>query len=157
VFEPDIPRVDQARSGWFTLEGYDEPFAIDETTARLVTVGRVVDPRSRTVPVIFDLVNPAEKLRVGQFAKVDIATGPPVKAVAIPESALIEEGGKPFVFVQVEGEAFERRPLVIRLRSRGWVQITEGVKAGERVVTRGAYDIKLASASGAIPAHGHAH
>lgn len=156
VFEPDIPRVDHARSGWFTLEGYDEPFGIDEG-ARLVTVGRVVDPRSRTVPVIFELANPDEKLRIGQFAKVHIATGAPVNAPAIPESALVEEGGKSFAFVQVEGEAFERRSLVAGVRSRGWVQVMEGITPGERVVTRGAYEVKLAAASGAIPAHGHAH
>jgi hypothetical protein len=61
------------------------------------------------------------------------------------------------VFVQVEGERFERRALVPGPRAVGWVGIRDGLAAGERVVTRGAYEIKLTAASGAIPKHGHVH
>jgi multidrug efflux pump subunit AcrA (membrane-fusion protein) len=57
----------------------------------------------------------------------------------------------------VEGESFERRPLRLGLRANGWVEVLEGVAAGERVVTTGAYEVRLAGASGALPAHGHAH
>jgi multidrug efflux pump subunit AcrA (membrane-fusion protein) len=60
-------------------------------------------------------------------------------------------------YVMVEDEAFERRPLRLGLRSHGWVEVLEGVAAGERVVAKGAYEVRLASASGAVPAHGHAH
>jgi multidrug efflux pump subunit AcrA (membrane-fusion protein) len=109
------------------------------------------------VPVIFELREPDPRLRVGQFAKAWIATGAPVRSLAIPESALVDDGGKMVVYVQVEGESFERRPVTIGLRSGGWVGVSEGVVAGEHVVTVGAYELKLASAAGAIPAHGHAH
>ena len=157
VFEPDIPKVEGARAAWFSVEGYAVPFTVDETNGRLVTVGRVLDPKTRTVPVIFELQNPEGRLRVGQFARVSIATGAPTKALAIPEAAVVEDAGKATTYVMVEGEAFERRPLTLGIRSNGWVEVKDGVKAGERVVTKGAYEIKLASASGAIPAHGHAH
>ena len=157
VFEPDIPRVEGARSAWFTIDGYDQPFTVDETNARLVTVGRVIDPRTRTVPVIFDLDNTAGKLRVGNFTKVVIATGEPRRALAISESAIVDDAGRAVAFVMVEGEAFERRPLRLGIRSNGWVEVLEGVAAGEHVVTTGAYEVKLASASGSVPAHGHAH
>jgi cobalt-zinc-cadmium efflux system membrane fusion protein len=70
---------------------------------------------------------------------------------------VVEDAGKPTTYVMVEGEAFERRPLALGIRSSGWVEVKEGVAAGERVVTRGGYEIKLAAASGVIPAHGHAH
>ena len=70
---------------------------------------------------------------------------------------MIEDAGKATTYVMVEGEAFERRPLALGIRSGGWVQVLGGVAAGERVVTVGGYEIKLASASGVIPAHGHAH
>ncbi|HEU0030041.1 MAG TPA: efflux RND transporter periplasmic adaptor subunit [Kofleriaceae bacterium] len=157
VFEPDIPKVEHAKTAWFTIEGYDQPFQLDDSNGRVVTLGRVLDPETRTVPLIFELANPQGKLRVGQFAKVVVATGDPVRALAIPESAIVEDAGKPVAFVQVEGEAFERRPLTLGLRSNGWVEVKDGLAAGERVVTRGAYEIKLASAAGSIPAHGHVH
>jgi cobalt-zinc-cadmium efflux system membrane fusion protein len=157
VFEPDILAAEKARGVWFTVDGAEQPFHVDESNGRLVTVGRVIDPRSRTVPVIFELLDPDPRLRVGQFAKVWIATGPPVRALAIPESAVVDDGGKAVVYVQVEGEAFERRPVTLGLRSGSWVAVSEGVAPGEHVVTVGAYEIKLASAAGSIPAHGHAH
>lgn len=157
VFEPDVPKVEGARAAWFTIEGYDEPFVVDEKNGKLVTVGRVIDPRTRTTPVIFEVDNAAGKLRIGNFTKVVIATGAPRRALAIPESAIVDDGGKSIAYVMVEGEAFERRPLRLGIRSNGWTEVLEGVTAGEHVVTTGAYDIKLAAASGSVPAHGHAH
>jgi membrane fusion protein, heavy metal efflux system len=157
VFEGDIPRVEGSRNAWFTVEGYESPFVIDETSGRLVTLGKVIDPRSRTVPIVFELANPEGRLRVGQFARAWIATGAPVRVLAVPESAIVEDGGKAVAYVQVEGESFERRPLTLGVRSAGWAEIKDGLAAGEHVVTRGAYEIKLASAAGAVPAHGHAH
>jgi RND family efflux transporter MFP subunit len=157
VFEPDVPRVESARTAWFTIEGYAQPFTIDDTNARLVTVGRVIDPKTRTVPVIFEVDNGDGRLRIGNFTRVVIATGAPRSALAIPEAAIVDDAGKPVAYVMVEGEAFERRPLRLGLRSNGWVEVLEGVAAGERVVVKGAYEVRLSAASGAVPAHGHAH
>lgn len=157
IFEPDIPRVEGAHGAWFTVEGYVEPFVVDQANGKLVTLGRVIDPHSRTVPMIFELKNPEGRLRIGQFAKVFVATGPTASSLAIPESAIVEEGGKAFAFVQAEGERFERRALSLGTRSRGLVGVREGLTEGERVVTRGAYELKLAASSGVIPRHGHVH
>lgn len=157
VVEPDVPRVEGARTAWFTVEGYEQPFTVDETNARLVTIGRVIDPRSRTVPVIFELDNRAGKLRIGNFARLVIATGAPRRALAIPTAAVVEDAGRPIAYVMVEGEAFERRPLRLGIRGNGWVEVLDGVVAGEHVITRGAYEIKLQAAAGAVPAHGHVH
>lgn len=157
VFEPDIPKVEGARAAWFRIEGHAEPFAIDEKNGKLITVGHVIDPASRTVPVVFEVENSGHKLRIGQYAKINIAIGAPKRVLSIPETALLEDAGRSIVFVQVEGESFERRPVSTGIRDRGFVEIREGVNAGERVVTKGAYEVKLASASGSIPAHGHAH
>lgn len=157
VFEPDIPKVETARFASFTVEGREAPFEIGESNGRLVTVGHVIDPKSRTVPVVFEVANPRASLRIGQFAKVSIQIGAPVRAPAIPESAIVDEAGRAVAFVQVGGESFERRPLSLGISDRGWIEVAEGLRPGEHVVTQGAYEIKLASASGVIPAHGHAH
>lgn len=157
VFEPDVPKVEGAHAAMFTIEGYDEPFVVDHASGKLVTIGRVVDPRTRTVPVIFEVDNRAGKLRIGNFTRTIIATGAPRKALAIPDSAIVDDAGKAIAFVMIEGEAFERRPLRLGIRSNGWSQVLDGVAAGEHVVTKGAYEIKLASATGAVPAHGHVH
>ena len=157
VFEPDIPRVLGASAAWFEVEGYVEPFRIEPPAGKLVTVGQVIDPKSRTVPVVFEMANADGRLRVGQFATAWIATGKPAHVLAVPESAVVDDAGKSVAYVEVEGESFERRPLDVGLRSGGWVEVKAGLAAGEHVVTKGAYEIKLASSGGAIPAHGHAH
>ena len=77
--------------------------------------------------------------------------------MAIPDSAIVEEGGQPVAFVQVSGETFQKRELTLGIRDGNWVQVLTGVSEGERVVTKGAMAIRLASVSSVIPAHGHAH
>lgn len=157
VFEPDIPKAEAATAAWFKIEGYDQPFTIDESNGRVVTVGRVINPKSRTVPVIFEMENPDNKIRIGQFAEVFVATGEPQKRLAIPTTAMLDDRGKQIVFVQTEGETFERRVLTTGIRSKGLIEVKAGVKGGERVVTKGAYEVRLAAASGAIPEHGHVY
>jgi RND family efflux transporter MFP subunit len=157
IYEPDIPRVESARTAWFTVEGSETPFDVNESNGRIVTLGRAIDPETRTVPLLFELDNADGRLRAGQFARVVVAAGAPVRALAIPDTALVEDAGKEVAYVQVEGEAFERRPLTIGIRANGWIEVKEGLARDERVVSRGAYELKLASAAGSIPAHGHAH
>jgi membrane fusion protein, heavy metal efflux system len=77
--------------------------------------------------------------------------------LAIPQTAIVDDAGRKVAYVQLEGEAFERRLVTLGMQSGGWVEVTSGLARGERVVTRGAYEIKLAAASGAVPGHGHAH
>jgi multidrug efflux pump subunit AcrA (membrane-fusion protein) len=78
-------------------------------------------------------------------------------APVIPASAIVDDAGRPIVFVQTEGESFERRPVSLGAREGELVQVTSGVKPGEHVVTRGAYLVRLASLSTSVPAHGHVH
>ena len=75
----------------------------------------------------------------------------------VPAEAVVDDAGRPIVFVQREGETFERRAVTLGPRSGDVVQITEGVKPGDRVVTKGAYLVRLASLSTSVPAHGHVH
>jgi multidrug efflux pump subunit AcrA (membrane-fusion protein) len=67
------------------------------------------------------------------------------------------EAGRPYVFVQLGGESFARRYIEITTRDGDLVGVRAGLKPGERVVTRGAYDVQLASAAGGLPAEGHVH
>ncbi|HUH05257.1 MAG TPA: efflux RND transporter periplasmic adaptor subunit, partial [Kofleriaceae bacterium] len=157
AFEADLSKLDDAGTAWFQIEGRDQVFEIGSETGRLVTVGSVIDPQTRTVPIVFEVENPARLLRIGQFATLTVGTGEPTTALAVPESALLQDGGQWIAYVQTEGETFERRVVRAGIRSRGWVEVQSGLSAGEHVVTTGAYDIKLAAAAGGAPPHGHTH
>ncbi len=157
VYEADAPRVERSPGAAFTVAGFEREFTVDEKTGRRVAVGSVVDRATRTVPVLFELPNPDGALKPGMFAKVMLYTGQTVQALAVPESAVVDDNGKPTVFVMEGGESFFKRVIKPGVRSGGWVEVLEGVGEGERVVSRGAYEIKLSTATGAIPEHGHQH
>ena len=124
---------------------------------RQISIGRVIDPQSRTVPVLYEVNNSDRRLVVGQAVQIRLFTSPNTKAPAIRESAVVDDAGRPVVFVQLAGEAFARRPVTLGNRQGDYVHVTSGVQPGERVVTKGAYLIRLASMSSQIPAHGHVH
>ena len=80
------------------------------------------------------------------------------KALTIPNSALLEEQGFYFVFVQITPELFEKREVKIGGSDGLKTEIIKGISSSERIVTKGAVLIKLSQASGALDAHsGHVH
>ena len=124
---------------------------------RLVFLGLQVDAATRTVPLVYEVKNAEARLRVGQALDLHVETARTEDAVAIPDSAIVDEDGKPIAFVQVSGETFQKRDLKLGIKDGNWVQVLSGLAEGERVVTKGAYAVRLASVSTAIPAHGHVH
>ena len=97
------------------------------------------------------------KLRVGQDVVLHVETAQAAGVLAIPESAIVEEGDLLIAFVQISGETFEKREIKAGVRDTAFVQVLDGIQEGERVVTKGAYAIRLSTLTGVIPAHGHAH
>jgi cobalt-zinc-cadmium efflux system membrane fusion protein len=123
---------------------------------RPLSAGRVIDPATRTIAILFQLPNSNGAVAVGQVVSVRLFTSVAKSASTVPESAIVEDAGQPVVFVQVGGESFARRAVQPGGRESGFVEVT-GLKPGERVVTQGAYLIRLAALSGQVPTHGHVH
>lgn len=117
----------------------------------------VIDPRTRALPVQFDVTNRSGQLLIGQTATAILYTGQKERMVVVAKAAVLMEAGRPFVFVQTGGESFSRRFIDIAARDGDIVGIRSGVQRGERVVTVGAYEVQLASAAGGLPAEGHVH
>jgi cobalt-zinc-cadmium efflux system membrane fusion protein len=126
-------------------------------TTRMVSVGRVVDPQKRSVPITFELANPPSAIAIGQGLTLRLIMAPRGAEVAVPADAVVDDGGQTIVFVQTGGESFERRPVKVGgPREGGFLQV-EGVEPGERIVTRGAHLVRLAALSPQTPGHGHVH
>jgi len=124
---------------------------------RAIAVGSVVEPDTRTVDVRYELDNRNMKIPVGRGVRLRLFVGDPERRPAVPASAIVDDGGRPVVFVQAGGESFERRDVRLGSREGNYVHVLEGIETGERVVSRGAYLIRLAAMSSSIPAHGHVH
>jgi RND family efflux transporter MFP subunit len=153
VSETDAARANAATGAELEIPGRSERVALG---AR-VSIGKVLDPGSRTLPVTFALDNSQLGLPVGQTAMLHLLLAATTPRPVVPAAALVDDAGRPIVFVQLEGETFERRAVTVGARSGDVVQLIDGVKPGERVVTKGAYLVRLASLSTTVPAHGHVH
>jgi len=93
-------------------------------------------PETRTVPVRIELPNPERRLKTSMYADVVFEAGGDGGAVtAIPENAVIDSGTKQVVLVAKGEGRFEPRAVRLGGRGEGYVEITEGLKPDEEVVT----------------------
>ena len=159
IAEADIAQLKTPERVSFKVDGFDTEFQIQlGENGKLISYGQVIDPVTRTVPLVVEFENPQRKLSVGSLVQTSIYTDEKIPSIAVPEAALIDDNGQDVVFVQSGGESFQRRVLRLGIRDRGFVQVISGLNEGERVVTKGAYLVFLASSSPAqLGAHGHAH
>jgi cobalt-zinc-cadmium efflux system membrane fusion protein len=157
LFEPDLAKVHDVEHVRFVTPALATPLILSAPDAHLVTIGSVIDPATRSVPLILEAKNSHEQLRIGMHGELFVPTGEVIHGLAIPISAFVDDKGIPVAFVQRDGETFERRELELGIQSDGYVHVKAGLVADERVVTTGAYRVHLASLSSELPAHGHAH
>ena len=97
----------------------------------------VIDPTSRSAKLRAQIPNPDGRLRPGQFAKLQLDTGGAGgEGVLVPEQALLQDGNVRYVYTVVDGKA-HRVEIKTGLRVPGKLQVTEGLKAGDVVITSG--------------------
>ena len=138
----------------FEVSGRADPI---ELTPDHVHDAGVIDRNTRALPVQIEVDNKSGQLLIGQTGTAIIHTGKTQKVPVVPRDAVLMEAGRAYVFVQIGGERFARRFIEILSRDRDIVGVKSGVAVGDRVVTRGAYEIQLASAAKGLPAEGHVH
>ena len=149
----EAARIGRAGNATFRLDGGEQLYQ----ATGLVSVGSVIDSMSRTVPVIYQVRNSGGAIKVGATARVGVPTGGRRSGVVIPSSAVLDEDGRPVAYVQLHGEAFEKRDLTVGGAEGGRTLVLSGIRPGEFVVTGAPYQVRLASLSTAVPAEGHAH
>ena len=132
-------------------------YSLEELGGRVLSYGRSADINNPLIPVTFQVNNKAGLL-AGSFVELFIKTQTNAQAIIVPNEAIVEEMGNYFVFMQLTPELFEKRPVKTGVTDGICIEITEGLTAGERVVSKGAILVKLAQTSGALDAHaGHVH
>lgn len=110
--------------------------------ARVRSVTPALDPESRAATAVLQMAGAPGGLAQGQAVRVRITPrGSRVSRVVLPEEAIQQVEGRTVVFVQVPG-GFQATPVSTGSRSGGRVEILAGVRAGQTVVTRGAFVLK---------------
>jgi len=136
-----------------TADGHSV-YDLSTLNGRLVSYARTLDQETHRLPVYFEFDNTGHLL-AGAYVDVYLKTRT-VEALTIPVDALIEEQGNYAVYIQEAPEIYRKQAVQIGANDGARVVIISGLESGNMVVSKGAYYLKLASMSSAIP-HGHAH
>jgi membrane fusion protein, heavy metal efflux system len=139
IFERDLSRLSGNVSATFTTPAYPD----QEFKGVVLDIGAVIDEQTRASKVIFQLPNSGRALRLGMQANVRLDAGEQITAMMIPKEAVLEHEGRKIVYVLLSGEEFERREVTVGDELGDHVAILTGLKKGERVITQGAYQLKL--------------
>jgi membrane fusion protein (multidrug efflux system) len=121
----------------------------------IASVDPVLNPQTRAATVRAVLANGDRKLKPGMLLTVSIEAASRASS-AVPELAVVGEGEESFVFV-VDGEKVKRVQVRTGLRQNGMVEVTQGLKPGQRVVTEGVVKItdgqrvRVAGPANAVP------
>ena len=128
--------LDQLRNGQ-KIDIIVDAFPGDAFGGKVVAIDPVIDPNTRSAKLRAQIPNPDFRLRPGQFAKLQLDTGTgDAKALMVPEQALMQDGDTRFVYLVVDGKA-KKTAVKTGTRTPGLVQVVEGLKAGDVVITAG--------------------
>ena len=116
--------------------------------AKITSVGSAVDPVTHRVPVRATIANADGKLKPQMFANFSIITAAESNALAVPEEAVVREGDAARVWVVQGHDALALRQIRTGRSNNGMVEVLEGLKPGDKVVTRGSLFIDRASQPG---------
>lgn len=122
---------------------------------KLVSYGRSLSDNGAFVPAVFEFDNVGDILP-GSYVEVFLIGAERPNTITVPLLAITEEQGLYFVYVQEHDEDYVKRQVTLGDSDGSRRVVISGLKAGEKVVVKGAYNVKLASMSTEIP-HGHSH
>jgi membrane fusion protein, heavy metal efflux system len=140
----------------FIVPGSDVIYDTEKLKGKVLGYGKGSSTGAAFIPVTFGFTNPGG-LIPGTPVEAYLITSGKKQSLIVPKTALIEEQGIQYAYVQTAGESFEKREVKTGVSDGKNVEILSGISEGERVVTKGAYQIKLSTANGKMPAHGHEH
>ena len=131
VFEQDLGMVRLGQPAAVRVDAYpDKVF-----NGKITFIYPTVTPETRTAKVRVELSNVQALLKPAMYARVEFASGQnKAKVLAVPDSAVLDSGTRQVVLVELGAGRFEPRAVKLGMRGDGYVEVLEGVKAGEAVV-----------------------
>ena len=134
---------------------YDnQVYELEALNGKLLSYGKSAG--SFYIPVTFSFDNKGD-IMPGSFVEIYLLSKPMENTIALPIEALTEEQGLYFIYIQKCAESYRKQEVKLGASNGKEVEILSGVNPGDKVVVKGAYHVKLASASNALPAHSHEH
>lgn len=132
-------------------------YSLEELKGRVLSYAKSVNSSSFMLPVTLQISNVGE-FTSGAFVSVWLHSQSNGTSLVVPKSAVIEEQGNYYVFVQLTPELFEKQLIKVGATDGKNLEVLSGINEKQRIVTRGAVLVKLAKAAGALDPHsGHVH
>jgi RND family efflux transporter MFP subunit len=157
VSEKNYNKLKNIRTANFKTAYDDALYKLKDLNGRLLSYGRTSGQQSFYIPVTFEFDNIGDIIP-GSFTEIYLIANPKDNVISVPASSVTEEQGLHFVYVQLEEEVFKKLEVSLGQNNGERVQIHSGLKEGDKVVTEGVYQVKLAATSSVMPeGHGHAH
>lgn len=156
VSERHYPSLHNISSANFQTPYDNRVYELSQLSGKLLSVGRAANENTFFIPVTFEFDNQGDVIP-GSFVEIYLISAPIENTISIPVSALTNEMGYFYVYKQLDAEGYQKQEVKIGANNGKNVQILSGLHPGERIVTQGAYQVKMASASAAIPGHTHNH
>jgi RND family efflux transporter MFP subunit len=144
VSESDVAKLPKIKDGLFRLTATAYPNR--EFSARLLSVGAMVDPQTRTVPLLAQTDNPDGLFKLGMFVRINLDSSATENALTVPASAIVEIENAKYVFVPVEKEpknrSFRLQAVECGRQAGDRVVIKAGLTKGDVIVSTGAFLLK---------------
>jgi cobalt-zinc-cadmium efflux system membrane fusion protein len=137
IYERDIARVRIGQKVEVEVPAYDALMF----KGTLKYIGDTLNEETRTVTVRTEVENKDDKLKPGMFANVRIVLGEDVKALVVPDTALLDDGGRKIVFLR-RGDEFLPRQVFVGARINGSVEVLSGLAEGDEIVVKGCFQLK---------------
>lgn len=130
IYEYELPYIKIGQGATVTLS-YDPDTKLH---GHVGFIYPTLDAKTRTVKVRFELDNPDEKLKPDMYANVEL-TIPLGTKLVVPTNAILETGERQLLFIHHGGGQLEWRSVKLGAKAGDWVEVREGLKEGEHVVT----------------------
>jgi len=138
-----------------TVQFHADAYPARDFEATVFYTGNVVGEKTRTIDVRLIAENPDGLLKPGMFVEIELPGAVVPDVVQVARTAVVEEKGETFVFVQKSEEAFERRDVKVGQANGDVVEVVEGLRPGEKIAVAGLFALKTA-AQGKLT-HVHVH
>lgn len=132
VLETEVGKIKEGREADVRFSAYPGRVFKGKVTA----ISPLVSPTDKTCSVFINLDNPAEEIKPGMHAEVEIVSEIFPKRLLVPQEAVLVRGGRPLVFV-VENGLAKWRYIQIGQENEQFVEVLDGVKEGEPVIVEG--------------------
>lgn len=143
VYELDLPGlISESKKGALRVQVKVSSLPERTFEGKIDLIGSIMDEDTRTVKIRATLGNAEGLLRPGMFCAADIVFDTPEKVIAVPKNALMSDEGKHFVFRMIRDGFALRTDVVPGRNFADSVEITGGLKEGERIATEGAFVLK---------------